>query len=484
MPVTVSADGLSIVHQGSEGVANADIPDVCRTQCGPPVVPIPYPNMAKSADLVDGTQTITMDGGNSVAIKPSKFSTSTGDEGGDKKGIASGVIQGEAAFVTASATVIFEGEGVARLSDMMTMNKANTMCLAGVSQASVVVPPDESSTFDVTLSCRYPTGAPLANAPFTVTDEGGAELGSGTLDASGQAVVSGLEEALCIFNIQESQDPYQPYEDLPENTTENPYPDLFTYFSAVAGNRVPYWQDRSGVRNDWGVLLSETCSDPDFESLVRFESQFSAAYFATEHQHKVFAECFVSAMDWIQRDPDTVDHYVPLIHSLAPLCHPQGHILTAMFAPDDLLPVAFLLGGVRYHGTGNSIEYIRNMDWDAVAQTLNQYIDTFVSVIKDYLAFMKLQAEYDHRTVIVEGIARYEAGLKTLTRLLPDITTQYFSSLSETLIQLTENAEESIVTSTQVSGYSSTVGQVTAVVFTTATTGQESLLPFFDVYSD
>lgn len=139
MPVTVSADGLSIVHQGSEGVANADIPDVCMTQCGPPVVPIPYSNEAKSADLVEGTTTVTMDGGNSIAIKPSKFSTSTGDEGGDKKGIVSGVIQGEAAFVTASATVKIEGEGVARLSDMMTMNKANTMCLSGVSQASVEV---------------------------------------------------------------------------------------------------------------------------------------------------------------------------------------------------------------------------------------------------------------------------------------------------------------------------------------------------------
>ncbi|KKD00219.1 DUF4150 domain-containing protein [Photobacterium halotolerans] len=484
MPVTVSADGLSIVHQGSEGVANADIPDVCMTQCGPPVVPIPYSNEAKSADLVEGTTTVTMDGGNSIAIKPSKFSTSTGDEGGDKKGIVSGVIQGEAAFVTASATVKIEGEGVARLSDMMTMNKANTMCLSGVSQASVEVPPDEAATFDVTLSCRYPTGAPLANAPFTVTDEGGAELGSGTLDASGQAVVSGLEETLCIFNIQESQDPYQPYNNLPENDTENPYPDLFSYCSAVAGNRVPFWQERSGVRNDWGVLLSETFSDPDFESLVRFESQFSATYFATEHQHKVFGECFVSAMDWIQRDAETVDHYVPLIHSLAPLCHPQGHILDALFTPDEFLPPAFLLGGVRYHGTGNSIEYIRNMDWEAVAQSLSQYIDNFVGVIADYLTFIKLQAEYEHRTVIVEGIARYEDGLKTLKRLLPDITAQYFSSLSEKLVQLIENAEESIVTNTQVSGYSSTVGQVTAVVFTTANTGQESLIPFLDVYSD
>src|SRR5690606_18733015 len=117
-------------------------------------------------------------------------------------------------------------------------------------------------------------------------------------------------------------------------------------------------------------------------------------------------------------------------------------------------------------------------------QSFSQYIDNFVGVIADYLAFIKLQAEYEHRTVIVEGIARYEDGLKTLKRLLPDVTAQYFSSLSEKLVQLIENAEESIVTNTQVSGYSSTVGQVTAVVFTTANTGQESLIPFLDVYSD
>ncbi len=87
MAVTVNANGLSIVHQGSGGEANATLPDVCLTQCGPPVVPIPYGNNAKSADLVDGTTTITMDGGNSVAIKGSKFSKSTGDSGGDKKAL-------------------------------------------------------------------------------------------------------------------------------------------------------------------------------------------------------------------------------------------------------------------------------------------------------------------------------------------------------------------------------------------------------------
>ena len=50
-----------------------------------------------------------MDGGNSIAIKGSKFSASTGDAGGDKKGVASGTIEAEAEFFSASPTVKFEG---------------------------------------------------------------------------------------------------------------------------------------------------------------------------------------------------------------------------------------------------------------------------------------------------------------------------------------------------------------------------------------
>ncbi|MHA2690719.1 DUF4150 domain-containing protein, partial [Vibrio harveyi] len=104
---------------------------------GKPIVPIPYGNNAKPADLASGTTTISMDGGNSVAIKGSTFSKSTGDAGGDKKGVALGTIEAEATFISASPTVKFEGKGVCRLSDQMTMNKANTMCLGGAQNPSV-----------------------------------------------------------------------------------------------------------------------------------------------------------------------------------------------------------------------------------------------------------------------------------------------------------------------------------------------------------
>ncbi|MBT0124618.1 DUF4150 domain-containing protein, partial [Vibrio campbellii] len=114
MASTIGANGLSIVHKGSGGEANASVPDVCLTKVGKPVVPIPYGNNAKSADLVDGSTSVTADGGNSIALQGSKFSKSTGDAAGDKKGVSSGTIEGEAQFVTSSPNVLIEGKGVAR----------------------------------------------------------------------------------------------------------------------------------------------------------------------------------------------------------------------------------------------------------------------------------------------------------------------------------------------------------------------------------
>ncbi len=81
--------------------ANATLPDVCLTKVGKPIVPIPYGNNAKSADLAKGTATITMDGGNPVAILLKKHRRC----GGDKKGVASGTIETEAKFISASPTV-------------------------------------------------------------------------------------------------------------------------------------------------------------------------------------------------------------------------------------------------------------------------------------------------------------------------------------------------------------------------------------------
>nr|WP_241907748.1 DUF4150 domain-containing protein [Vibrio lentus] len=241
MGVTVCANGLSVVHQGSGGEANATLPDVCLTTVGKPVVPIPYGNNAKSADLAGGTTTVSMDGGNSIAIKGSKFSASTGDAGGDKKGVASGTIEAEAEFISASPTVKFEGIGVCRLSDQMTMNKANTMCLGGAQNPSVSVTEDQEGTYTLDIECKYPNGMPYSNAPFSLVEPSGSVIGSGALDSSGKATVGGLALKECKLVLCETPDSYTPNQSLAESVVTETYPDPNDFCTFVAGRRSPFW---------------------------------------------------------------------------------------------------------------------------------------------------------------------------------------------------------------------------------------------------
>ncbi|MEY4575388.1 MAG: hypothetical protein RL701_91 [Pseudomonadota bacterium] len=137
MPVTVNANGLSVVHRGSTGMASATLPDVCKTPSasGTPV-PVPYPNIAMSSDLVAGTTTVTVDG-QMAAIQGSKFVKSTGDEAGVAGGVISSVFIMEATFISFSPTVSMDGMPVCRLTDKMLMNRGNTACLGGELQAPV-----------------------------------------------------------------------------------------------------------------------------------------------------------------------------------------------------------------------------------------------------------------------------------------------------------------------------------------------------------
>jgi uncharacterized Zn-binding protein involved in type VI secretion len=136
MPVTVNINGLSAVHQGSDGVAMATVPDVCNTPSAGGPIPIPYPNVAMSSDLMEGTSTVTIDGC-SAAIQGCKFIKSTGDEAGVAGGIASGVFAMEATFLSFSPTVTLDGKPACRLTDKMLMNKGNTVCMAGELQSPV-----------------------------------------------------------------------------------------------------------------------------------------------------------------------------------------------------------------------------------------------------------------------------------------------------------------------------------------------------------
>jgi hypothetical protein len=117
----VMVNKLTVVHEASNGVAIASAPDVCKTPTPNGPVPLPYPNVAKSSDLADGTTTVFVEG-NSIAVKDCCFSTSTGDEGGSIGGVASGVTKGKAKFVNYSFDVKLDGKNACRLADPMTMN--------------------------------------------------------------------------------------------------------------------------------------------------------------------------------------------------------------------------------------------------------------------------------------------------------------------------------------------------------------------------
>lgn len=142
MSVTVHVNGSSnsLVHKGSNGIAQSTIPDVCKTPSPGGPVPVPYPVIiSMSSDLENGSTTVTADGGNMIAIKDCDFSRCTGDEAGTAGGVTSSTFGKEAKFILYSFDVKIDGGNACRLSDKMTMNHQNTMCLAGVCQAPVTV---------------------------------------------------------------------------------------------------------------------------------------------------------------------------------------------------------------------------------------------------------------------------------------------------------------------------------------------------------
>lgn len=140
MPITINVNKLSLCHKGSNGISTATIPDVCMTPSAPSPVPIPYPNIAMSSDLVKGTKTIKADGGMMCANYGSEFMKSTGDEPGCLGGVASGTFIKEASWITFSFDVKLEGKAACRLTDKMFHNHMNTVNMAGELQAPLVAP--------------------------------------------------------------------------------------------------------------------------------------------------------------------------------------------------------------------------------------------------------------------------------------------------------------------------------------------------------
>ena len=140
MSVTIHVNGTSnsLAHKGSSGIAKSTLPDVCKTPSPAGPVPVPYPIIVSmSSDLVKGTTTVKVDGGNMAAIKGSELSRCTGDEPGTAGGVVSSTFIKEAAWILYSFDVKMDGKNACRLSDKLTMNHRNSACLGGLIQGPV-----------------------------------------------------------------------------------------------------------------------------------------------------------------------------------------------------------------------------------------------------------------------------------------------------------------------------------------------------------
>ncbi|HZH13160.1 MAG TPA: DUF4150 domain-containing protein [Archangium sp.] len=125
MANTVGVNMMSVVTKDSNGTTVA-FPDVCKTPSPGGPIPIPYPNIARSADTAKASKKVTVEG-NPLCLKDSNFSTSTGDEAGTAGGgVASSKTKGKAEFVNFSFDVKVEGKNVARALDLMLHNDKNT----------------------------------------------------------------------------------------------------------------------------------------------------------------------------------------------------------------------------------------------------------------------------------------------------------------------------------------------------------------------
>lgn len=125
MAQSTFANGRGIAHKGSGGMSTV-FPDVCKTPIGSSIVPIPYPNIGRSADTAKGPKSVKVDG-EMPMVKGAIYSKSSGDEAGVKKGLISGKQKDECEYMMYSFDIKMEGKNVCRMGDPMFHNKKNIM---------------------------------------------------------------------------------------------------------------------------------------------------------------------------------------------------------------------------------------------------------------------------------------------------------------------------------------------------------------------
>jgi len=125
MAQSTFANSRGIAHKGSGGMSIV-FPDVCKTPTPSGPIPIPYPNIGRSADTSKGPKKVKTDG-KMPMVKGAEYSKSTGDEPGTAGGVISGRNRAECEFLIYSFDVKFEGKNVCRLGDQLWHNKKNIL---------------------------------------------------------------------------------------------------------------------------------------------------------------------------------------------------------------------------------------------------------------------------------------------------------------------------------------------------------------------
>lgn len=444
MGVTISADGLSIVHKGSGGEANAAVPDVCMTTVGPPVVPIPYGNNAKSADLADGSTTVTADGGNSIALKSSQFSCSTGDAGGDKKGIVSGTTEAEAKFTTASSTVKIEGVGVARKTDMMTMNAGNTMCF-GCENPSVTVQPDEDKTHALRVQCRYTSGKPLANAPFKLKDESGAVLAEGTLNNAGEAIVDGLPTKGCTVEYGEAPAPYKINYPRPANPEKATLDDE-VFFDRASHMCVPFWVPRGDLQErHWGYLGETLADSLEFRHMLEVEIR---AHLPLNPKPGQAEEIAARLINFFDQQPVSEQDILGLISTMLPIMEADGVLFDLFVNYHKEESGNNLLASMRHLGTGNPSEWLDNLDWDAKATLLSRECGSILEKTDARLEAILFHSDTRGYTYISDNIKAHRESVKAVRKNLPDDISAAMNGLKQKIATIRSKGENIMVVPT------------------------------------
>lgn len=468
MASTIGANGLSIVHKGSGGEANASVPDVCLTKVGKPVVPIPYGNNAKSSDLIDGSTSVTADGGNSIALQSSKFSTSTGDEGGDKKGVSSGTIKGEAQFVTSSSNVIIEGRGVARQSDQMTMNNANTMCF-GVQNPPFSVEEDLEETFVMDVCVRHPNGQRLVNAPFKLTDEQGATVYENTLDERGRGGADSLKSGKVKLMVEESQDEFVVTPVRRENPHHVERLSDDAFFDIATKGQRGFWQPTriDTIGTAWGSIGQTLSSDVYFQDMVKAETTQHFTHFHPETTFDVSKTCDAIIGNVDQPLPHTTE---ALLSYTMPQVLEEGELLSVLLRLAPHETTDRMLAYMRERGKGNPQTYLANYNWQAAEKTINEELDSLLNKIQGRLSFLRGEAsKLQYAYLSDEVFDKHIDTLNSYMKLLPELISGVFNKMQSKAAALLANTENVKVIKAADDTHSIESESIEAVVNTTKT---------------